>query len=326
VILDLTPTTAASYLASRGAHLTAPTIRELGGGISNTVLLIESPEQRFVVKQSLGKLRVEQEWIAGRERIFRESAVLKKLAPYLPAASLPQVLFEDRDNFAFAMTAAPATAASWKDQLLAGEIEIETARQVGALLARIVTVSWRDPAWEQDFGDQTIFDQLRIDPYYRATARKHPDLAPHAARLIEQSASRRVSLTHGDWSPKNFLVDGPHVMAIDFEVIHFGDPSFDSAFLLNHLLLKSFHRPQWADHYTEAAVAFWQTFVNGVPDASWIEPATLQHMGWLLLARIDGKSPAEYIRDPTLQEKIRRFARQMILSPSHSVSEVFNAL
>ena len=187
------------------------------------------------------------------------------------------------------MSAAPVRSASWKDLLLDGEILVETAERVGELLAGMGSVSWRDASWEREFGDQTIFDQLRIDPYYRATARRHPDLAPLSARLIEESAARRVCLTHGDWSPKNFLVDGPRVMAIDFEVIHFGDPAFDTAFLLNHLLLKSFYRPEWADLYAAAAARFWQTYLDGVPRESWIEPATLQHLGWLMLARVDGK-------------------------------------
>jgi 5-methylthioribose kinase len=289
-------------------------------------LLVESNEQRFVLKQSLGKLRVEQEWLAGRDRIFRESLALQKLSPLLPEGSLPQVLFEDGENFTFAMSAASKASVSWKDQLLEGEIHIETARRVGMLLARMVSVSWRDPAWERAFGDQTIFDQLRIDPYYRATAQKHPDLASHSARLIEESAARRVSLTHGDWSPKNFLVDGAGVMAIDFEVIHFGDPTFDSAFLLNHLLLKSFYYPQWRRSYAGAAAGFWRVFVSEIPEESWIEPATLQHLGWLLLARVDGKSPAEYLREPRLQDKVRRFARDLILSPPKSVADVFGSL
>ena len=325
-IQELSAANAADYLKDRGMVLTAPRVSELGGGVSNTVLLVESDGQRFVLKQALGKLRVEEEWLAGRERVFRESAALKSLAGLLPQGSLPRVLFEDRGNFAFAMSAASTASACWKDQLLSGEIHVETARRVGALLARIVSATWRDSAWEREFGDQTIFDQLRIDPYYRAAARKHPDLASYSARLLEETAARRVSLTHGDWSPKNFLVVGDQVMAIDFEVIHFGDPSFDSAFLLNHLLMKSFYRPQWNGLYAEAADAFWREFVSGVPSESWIEPATLQHLGWLLLARIDGKSPAEYLRDPQLRDRVRRFARDLILSTPKSVAEVFQKL
>ena len=163
-----------------------------------------------------------------------------------------------------------------------------------------MSVTWHDDSCEKEFGDQTVFDQLRLDPYYRFTAGRHPDLASHAARLIEETSLRRVSLTHGDWSPKNLLVGCGRVMAIDFEVVHFGDPSFDSAFMLNHLLLKSFARPQWRTIYVEAALGFWRAYPSAIPEAPWIEPATLQHLGWLLLARIDGKSPVEYLREPVI--------------------------
>jgi 5-methylthioribose kinase len=320
----LQKTNAARYLVSRGLAIEGARIRELGGGVSNTVLLVESGAGRFVLKQALGKLRVDQEWLSDRGRIFRESAALRKLEPLLPAGSLPAVLFEDRENFLFAMSAAPSGSVSWKDQLLAGDIVPATADRAGTLLAAMVSATWRGAGWESEFGDQTIFDQLRIDPYYRTAARRNPDLEPLAARLIEESASRRVSLTHGDWSPKNFLVDGDHVMAIDFEVVHFGDPSFDSAFLLNHLLLKSFYRPQWAVAYAEAASRFWSAFRAGVPPEDWIGRATLDHLGWLMLARVDGKSPAEYLGDPALAGRVRSVARQLILSPPASIAEVFS--
>jgi aminoglycoside phosphotransferase (APT) family kinase protein len=325
-VIELNAENAAQYLGRRGIAPAGAGIAELGGGVSNTVLLVECGARRFVLKQALGKLRVEQEWLADRARIFRESAVLEKLAGHLPAGSLPEVLFEDRENFAFAMSAAPSTSVCWKDLLLQGEIRVETAERVGELLARMASATWRQPQWESEFGDQSIFDQLRVDPYYRATARKHPDLAHLAARLIEDSAARRVSLTHGDWSPKNFLVDGAQVMAIDFEVIHFGDPSFDAAFMLNHFLLKSFYRPEWAALYKEAADGFWRTFLSGTPQEDWIEQAALQHLGWLLLARVDGKSPAEYIRSPELQIRVRRFARELIQSPPARVAEIFGKL
>jgi len=324
--LELTAGNAADYLKDRGIEPPGMRIVELGGGVSNTVLLVESAPQRFILKQALGRLRVEQEWLADRSRIFRESAALQQLAQCLPAGSIPEVLFEDHANFVFAMSAAPASSASWKDLLLRGEIRVETAQQVGSLLARMVGSTWRQAGWERRFGDQSVFDQLRIDPYYRAAARKHPDLEARAAQLIAESAARRVSLAHGDWSPKNFLVDGAQVMAIDFEVIHFGDPSFDSAFMLNHFLLKSFYRPQWAGLYAAAALRFWDTFASGVPPEAWIEPAALQHLGWLLLARVDGKSPAEYLGQGELPDRVRRFARRLIVSPPASVAEVFQRL
>jgi len=113
-------------------------------------------------------------------------------------------------------------------------------------------------------------------------------------------------------------------MAIDFEVTHFGDPAFDSAFLLNHLLLKSFYRPEWGGELARAAMRFWDVYRKGLPaECDWIETATLAHLGGLLLARIDGKSPAEYIIDAALRERVRGFARNLILAPPARVADVF---
>ena len=113
-------------------------------------------------------------------------------------------------------------------------------------------------------------------------------------------------------------------MAIDFEVIHFGDPSFDAAFLLNHLLLKSYRLPQWRDRYGRAALRFWAVLTSHLPkEADWFERATIEHLGGLLLARIDGKSPVEYITEPELKEAIRERARRLILEPPSKISQVF---
>jgi aminoglycoside phosphotransferase (APT) family kinase protein len=323
-LFDLQPDNAAKYLGSRGIVPADARVTELGGGVSNIVLLVESGDRRFVLKQALGKLRVQDDWFSDRERIFRESAAMRWLAPHLPTGAVPEILFEDRENCLFAMRAAPAGVPMWKSMLMGGDLDLRTAGQIARILATIVSKSWRDAESERVFGDQTVFDQLRLDPYYRTTARRHPDLAPQFDRLIRESRDRRVSLVHGDFSPKNFLVSAGQVMTIDFEVIHFGDPAFDSAFLLNHLLLKSFYRPQWKSGFARLAGHFWETYRAGLPaECDWIEPATLAHLGCLLLARIDGKSPAEYITGPELRERIRGFARDLIRKPPARIAEVF---
>jgi sugar (pentulose or hexulose) kinase/aminoglycoside phosphotransferase (APT) family kinase protein len=335
VPFELTPANASGYLVARGMPRPRE-IRELGGGVSNTVLLVDLGDLRLVLKQSLHKLRVEQDWYSDPDRIFRESAALMRLAPHLPPGSLPEVLFEDRHNRAFAMTAAPPEAETWKTHLLRGEVSTEIAATIGRMLAAIWRATWHNAAWEAEFGDQTVFRELRLDPYYRAAALRHLDLAGRIASLMHESAARRLALVHGDWSPKNFLVAGGSVMAIDFEVIHFGDPSFDTAFLVNHLALKSLLQPGHRSAYQAAAVCFFDAARQGMPQealpqdvesygAAWLEPATLAHLGALMLARVDGKSPAEYL-DSGLQARVRGVARDLILRPAATIEEVFARL
>jgi len=323
-LFELDHTNAGPYLSARGYDGASLRVTPLGGGVSNTVLLVEGEETRLVLKQSLAKLRVEMDWFSERERIFRECAALREIGPFLEAGSVPEVIFEDRENCLFAMSAAPPGAQSWKSILMGGAARECTAVAIGRMLASMIGLSRSNRRLEAAFGDQTVFGQLRLDPYYATTASRHPDLSAHFSRLIEHCNEERFSLVHGDWSPKNFLVNGDSVMAIDFEVIHYGDPSFDVAFFVNHLLLKSFHLPRWADCFARLAQRFWSTIAEALPgEAGWLEEGAVRHLGGLLLARIDGKSPAEYIREEEVKRQVRAFARELILDPPGTLAGVF---
>lgn len=317
---DLDPTSARDYLAARlGIPAATISVAELPGGVSNLVFRATIDGQPdLILKQSLHKLRVKEDWFSDRARIYREMDALKLLAPLAPAGSLPTVLFEDRDEYLFAMTAADPDAPNWKQQLLKGQTDATLATQAAALHAVFFQP-------EPHFEGLDLFDQLRLDPYYRFTATRHPDLKPHFDHAIEQARTQLCALTHGDWSPKNFLVNpGPTLFSIDYEVIHYGDPSFDVAFLLNHFLLKSWHRARTRAQYTGLALTYWQHLIALLPAGTqtWLEPSTLRHLGCLHLARVDGKSPAEYLRPPE-QLQARRFARDLIQNPPATIAEVF---
>jgi 5-methylthioribose kinase len=295
-------------------------IHELGGGVSNTVLLVEgeapgSSQKRCVVKQSLAKLRVQDDWRAERRRIFREAEAIQALRPVLGQAAVPQVAYVDRENYLFVMTASPPGSIMWKEFLLEGRVDRDVARHAGALLALMITSSQRDPWFQTVFEDRTVFDQLRVDPYYRTTAARHPDVRPVIEKLVADSWQIRSAIVHGDYSPKNMLVWGSNIFLIDFEVVHWGDPAFDAGFLLNHLFLKAFHHPQFCPLYFAAAREFWRELLGGTEKAALgdFENMTLRHLGALMLARIDGKSPVEYIRDEITRGRVRRFAKCLLL-------------
>jgi len=317
--------TAPEWLKNHGLRGGAPCVRELGGGVSNIVILAESEQYRIVLKQALGRLRVTEEWCSDRDRIFREAAAMRWLAPRISAGRIPALLLEDRTDFTIAMQAAPREAEMWKTKLFRGEIDAAHARAAGELLAETIAVSWNDPEARRIFGDTTVFDQLRIDPYYRFTAHRHPDLARYFHDLIARSRARAVSLVHGDWSPKNLLIASDGMWAIDWEVVHFGDPSFDAAFLLNHLLLKSLAMPENRARLAELARVFCASLREKLPpEGRWIMDAALEHLPALLLARVDGKSPAEYL-DAKAAERARVLARETMLSPASSVEVFFKS-
>ncbi len=322
-LIELSAANAVEWLERFCGALPGAAARELGGGVSNIVILVEAGDFRVVIKQSLGKLRVEKEWLSDRERIFRETAAMRFVEPRIAGGRVPKVIAEDRENFAIAMQAAPDGAEMWKARLFAGDLDEAPARAAGRMLASMIRSSWGDAEAMRLFGDTTVFEQLRVDPYYRFTAGRVTEAAEYIGELIACSEKRRVSLTHGDWSPKNLLVAETETWAIDWEVIHFGDPGFDAGFLLNHLVLKSIARPQWRAGFERLANIFMDELRAGLPaEAARIPEAGLRHFPALLLARVEGKSPAEYL-DEAGRERARSLALGLMRRPAASVAEVF---
>lgn len=307
-------------------------VQFLSGGVSNVVLYVRrpaSPDGDFVLKQARAQLRVPQPWFCSVERIWREVAVLRLCERLLAAPDertgtvvhLPRILFEDRDQYAFGMTAAPLGHATWKQQLLAGEVRADIAGACGRLLGRLHASTWEEPQVSRDLEDRQFFDDLRLDPYYRQVARVHADLARPIDELLASVECHRRALVHGDFSPKNLLVWPGGLMLIDCEVGHFGDPAFDLGFFLTHLVLKSLHFTARFDEYFALTTEFWTDYRNTlavrIGDEEWraLEGRAQRNLAGCLLARVDGKSRVEYL---TRAAPIRAVARSLLLEPSAS--------
>lgn len=325
--------TAEPYLRQR---LWIPTdepvrIRELAGGVSNVVLYIEPLEPGlsktgpFVVKQARSQLRVAAPWYCSVERIWREVEVLRictELLARTPAEprtctiGIPEVLHEDRDNYAFAMTAAPVGHSVWKELLLGGDYRTQIATACGRLLGDLHAGSWRCPRVAQTLNDRTFFHDLRLDPYYGRIAHVHESLRGPIQRLIDSVWEHRLALVHGDFSPKNLLVFPGGVMLIDFEVGHFGDPAFDLGFFLTHLLLKAIRDSDRFNQVWALIDAFWHAYrarlASTVADEelAGLTARTIQNLAGCALARIDGKSPVDYLKDRD-RDTVRRISRAL---------------
>jgi 5-methylthioribose kinase len=314
---EITAENAAAYLRDTGrvADGRAVAVCELAGGVSNVVLRVDlGGEPPFVLKQSRGRLRTEAEWLSRIDRIWNERAGLELVASVVPAGSVPAVLFEDPQNYLFAMSCAPDDSVVWKSQLMSGQIDPDTARRAGTLLGTIHSATAGHPALAGRLSDVEVFDQLRIDPYYRRVAQVHPDLAGALGRLIESLAGAPMPrpLVHGDFSPKNLLVHAGGLTLVDFEVAHAGDPAFDLGFFLSHLVLKAFRAGASAEPLLELTRVFWRSYdARADVDRDRVRRA-IQHTAACVLARIDGKSPVDY-RAALDHDAVRSFARRALL-------------
>ena len=327
----------AALLAAATAHLrrlglaTAeerPRWRLLAGGVSNWVLHTDSGGG-VVVKAALARLRVPEEWLADPTRAVLEGRAMQVLWSRLPAGDVPEVLFVDEVAHLLGMRAAPPDTQPWKEALLRGDVDLHAARQVGALLGRMHAATGDDPALAAAFGDLALFRQLRLHPYHEhaaraAEARGDRQLAAALrAGAVAMERDRRT-LVHGDFSPKNLLVGDAGVLALDFEVVHWGNPDFDTAFLLTHLALKALHRPDAAAAYARAAGLFFEGYADAHPSRAprAILSGALAQAGCLLVARADGKSPAEYL-DAAGRARARRLGAAVLLGGVAEIEELF---
>ncbi len=180
------------------------------------------------------------------------------------------------------------------------------------------------PPVAAEFPTDRIFHDIRLEPYLLATAARHPDLAPALHALATTTAATRRCLVHGDVSPKNILVGPAGPVFLDAECAWFGDPAFDLAFCLNHLLLKCLWTPSARERFLACFEALAGSYLGGVawePQGA-LEARTARLLPGLLLARVDGKSPVEYLSAERDKERVRRVARRLLAAPVGRLDEV----
>ncbi|MBW0000900.1 MAG: phosphotransferase [Verrucomicrobia bacterium] len=277
-----------------------PGLRALPGGVSNkTILLQRQDGARWVLKQALPKLRVQTEWFSDPARIQVEANALRYLPRLTPPNSTPALLFEDQRQHLLAMEAVPEPHENWKERLLKGLVDCDLVRQFGRLLATLHRTSHElRQELAPIFRSRIFFETLRLEPYYRFSAEAVPEAKAFLLALLADVRKRRVSLVHGDYSPKNVLVHGRRLVLLDHEVLHFGDPAFDVGFSLTHLLSKALHLPEHRAPLLGAALEHWGTYAAQLDLVPWfegIECRAARHTAACLLARTAGRSPLEYL-------------------------------
>jgi 5-methylthioribose kinase len=297
----------------------------LTGGVSSDIWRVDAAQGPICAKRALAKLRVAADWRAPIERNRYEARWMQVAAEAVPGAA-PRVLGQHPRLGVLAMDYLPRHAL-WKQQLRDGDAQIETAGAVGRALVRIHAHAAARPALAADFDSQAIFFDIRLEPYLLATAERHVDLAPQLQALVRDTQAQAVSLVHGDVSPKNILVDGHEPVFLDAECAVWSDPAFDLAFCLNHLLLKCLWTPAATGAFLACFDALADAYLQGV---DWEVADALQRraarlLPGLLLARVDGKSPVEYLTQDAQRQMVRGVARALLQQPVDRLGDVVQA-
>jgi 5-methylthioribose kinase len=300
-------------LAGSGRLTGAP----LTGGVSSDIWRIDTEHGPVCAKRALPKLRVAADWRASIERNVYEARWMQVADEAHPGCT-PRVLGQHPALGVLVMSYLPsATYRLWKHSLRDGEVDLSVARSVATVLVRIHNFSAARPQLAPHFATDSIFSSMRLEPYLLATAQRHPRIAAPLERLVEITRSQKRALVHGDVSPKNILLGTQGPVLLDAECAWWGDPAFDLAFCLNHLLLKCLWNSAAREAFLSAFDAFSETYLHAVewePRAE-IERRAAALLPGLFLARVDGKSPVEYVTEEAQRERVRRVAGPLLEQP-----------
>jgi aminoglycoside phosphotransferase (APT) family kinase protein len=314
-------------LLRRKSRILGPraTIVPLTGGVSSEIYLVEDGDRRFVVKRALPKLKVKDDWFADVGRNAIEHDYMACVNRMIPDA-VPQLYFSSPDEGYFAMEFLDADFSNWKSLLLAGDFRPGHAKIAARILGHIHERTAFDNALMKQFDTSASFHQLRVEPYLLTTGARNPALQAIFNAEAERIEATHEALVHGDFSPKNILIKGDRMVLLDCEVAWYGDPVFDVAFLLNHLFLKSLYHAPLHCEVENMVSSFWQTYASARSGANilTVQRRLVPLLLMLLLARVDGKSPVEYLN---VQKRafIRSFVHRHLPSPMDRLDELSGA-
>lgn len=302
-------------------------MQALTGGVSSDIWRVDLPGGAVCVKRALARLKVAQVWEAPIERNRHEVAYLRAAAAIVPDA-VPRLIADDPVASLFVMEYLDAARHPvWKQQLREGRADPAFAARVGEVVGTVHAATAGRADVAATFATDAIFQAIRLEPYLGATARVHPDLAPRLLELAQTTAATRRVLVHGDVSPKNILAGPKGPVLLDAECAWYGDPAFDLAFCLNHLLLKC----AWVPPATAGFLACFDALAGAYlarvdwESAQALEARAAALLPGLFLARVDGKSPVEYLNDEASKHRVRRVARPLLRQPVPRLAQVAGA-
>lgn len=300
-------------------------IKPLAGGVSSDIAAVKIGEHQYCVKFALPKLKVTADWQVPVHRNRAEYEWLQFAASIAPKSAVRLHGRSDKLH-GFVMDYIDGDSVYlWKTALLSAQENQDEAGQVGQLMGEIHKRSTKSSFNAASFQNQDDFYSIRIEPYLVFTASKHPGLAKPLSNLAKNLHNSNQVLVHGDISPKNILFRDGIPIILDAECATMGDASFDVAFCLNHLILKAIHLPGSTQQLLESVLQLWQAYQSSIDweQADKLEARVCQLLPALMLARIDGKSPVEYLNSDK-QALVREIAIALIEAPCYSLHNFTN--
>ena len=300
----------------------------LDGGVSSEVYKVTTKSKIYCIKRSLSKLLVKKDWYADTKRLKYEYLWLKHCSKIIPN-NIPKIYkFSSKLDILILEFLDEKKYETLKSKLLNKNIDKKIFVKISKDLFKIHKNSSNDIIKKMFTKNSKNFYDLRLDAYFNEVGRVYPFLNNKIKKIIKDYKKNSSTLVHGDFSPKNMLIYKKNIKYIDAETCNFGDPVFDVVFFSNHLLIKSIHIPNKKKQFIEAYKIFFQTYIKSIKlyHRENFMNRSIEMIPIMLLARIDGKSPVEYITKKNIKNKIRSLSFKLLSNPPTSLKNLLKKI
>ena len=302
--------------------------KKLTGGVSSEVYHVRTNKNNYCIKRSLKRLLVKKKWIANTNRIKFEYLWLKHCQNILKRNIPNTYEFNDKKKYIVMEYLKTSQYKTLKQLYFKRIININTIKLISKHLYKIHSNSSNYKTKKTFEGNYKNFYDLRLDPYFNEVGRVYPKYKEYIKKINENYIKNSSTLVHGDFSPKNILVDKNKIIYLDAECCNFGDPVFDLVFFTNHLLIKSIFLRDKSQEFIKLYLSFYKEYLSNLSTKnfnSYID-RIIKMTPIMLLSRIDGKSPVEYIVKENIKNIIRKKSFLLLDGKINSLNDIIKVI
>ena len=302
--------------------------KKLTGGVSSEVYHVKTNKNNYCIKRSLKRLLVKKKWIANTNRIKFEYLWLKHCQNILKRNIPNTYEFNNKKKYIVMEYLKTSQYKTLKQLYFNKIININTIRSISKHLYKIHSNSNNYKTKKTFEGNYKNFYDLRLDPYFNEVGRVYPKYKGYIKKINENYIKHSNTLVHGDFSPKNILVGKNKIIYLDAECCNFGDPVFDLVFFTNHLLIKSIFFKDKSQEFIKLYISFYKEYLSNLSTKnfnSYID-RIIKMTPIMLLSRVDGKSPVEYINKVKIKNIIRKKSFLLLDSKISSLNDIIKVI
>lgn len=299
-----------NYLSSNGLAMADEPVEvmPLKGGNVNRIFLAKTKERNLVLKQALARTQFNKDISLSPNRSLTEYKVMKLWKKRTGSESIPFVYMFDYKEYILVMEAIPEEYEKLTYSLLSGDANLSIAKQLGKFLAKVHNITYHNKKLKKAFRNNEVFRKLKMGLFHYSCynhlkdENKDEKAKKNVRKTIEKSLMNKVVLIHGDFQPKNILVNNDRFYLVDYEVATLGDPAYDLGNICaQYLLAGIINYPIRKKYYSEIKMILFEYFkhslLTNIHDK--MKMNLVQHFAPVIYGRTFGPANIQFLDEKT---------------------------